>query len=116
MLAAEQALSRRRLEHVVYTFAGERRALEVLFRADPFPHFLTLLRCQEFLRAFAHLFLRYGIVAEVLFQADEDDGDVGAALEDFGVPRWVSTGNVWVQWVGVGFVPFGCYVVEGVWT
>lgn len=83
---AQQALPRGRLKDVVHSLTRQRGAFEVFLRLYPPSHVFAFFRREELFGAFAHLFLRYGIIAEVLFQADEDYGHAGAAIEDFGVP------------------------------
>lgn len=89
-ISRQQALPCRSFKDVIHAFAGQGRALEVLLRADALAHVLALVGGEELLAAFAHFFLRHGVVAQVLFQADEDDGNAGAALNDLGVPMSIS--------------------------
>lgn len=88
VVPTQQTLPGGGFEDVVDALARQRRALEVLFRADAFAHVLALVGREEFLRPLAHLLLRHGVVAQVLFEPDQDDGHAGAALEDFGMPVW----------------------------
>lgn len=91
-----------RLENIVDALTCERGAFEVLFRADAFAHVLAFIACEELFGAFAHFLLRHGVVAEILFEADQNYGDPRAALEDFGMPvGCVSAYGLW-EWASRG--------------
>lgn len=112
-ISAQQTLPCRRLKHIVHAFARQRRAFEVLLGLDPPSDFFAFIGVDEFLATFAHLFLCNGVVAEIFFQADENDGDAGAAFEDFGMPNKVD--GVSFQILAACLVvtlPFRCDVVE----
>lgn len=79
-------MPRRGFEDVVDTLARERRALEVLLRADAFAHVLALFRSKELFGPFPHLFLCHRVIPKVFLQTDEDYRDPRAALQDFGMP------------------------------
>lgn len=80
MVATQQTLPGGGFEDVVYAFACERRAFKVLLRANALANILAFFGREEFFRALAHFFLRHRVVAKIFLQADQDDGDSGAAF------------------------------------
>lgn len=104
------------LKNVVHTLACQATALEVLFCADPFPHVIPFLYCDEFLRRLSHFFLRYRVVAEILFQPHKDDGDIGTAVEDFGMPESNALVLEWGCYGSKAAAPFRCDVLQAVWA
>ncbi|KAJ8112642.1 hypothetical protein OPT61_g5031 [Boeremia exigua] len=68
------------LEDIVDAVSGQRGALEVFAGADHFLHVAALLRSGEAERLFPHLLLGKGVVAKILLQPNQDDGDALAPL------------------------------------
>jgi hypothetical protein len=86
LLKGQQRCARRGLEYVVDALAAETRALEVPPGVDLARDLLALL-CGDEAHGFLALFLDCdGVFAEILLEADEDDGDVGTEPVRFCYP------------------------------
>lgn len=95
ILKRQEGGARGGLENVVDALAAEAGALEVALGTDLPGDDLAVVGGDEAERLFAHLLDGDGVIAEVLFEADEDYGDAGAEVHDFCDPL----GNV----SGLGF-------------
>jgi hypothetical protein len=73
-------------EDIVDALAREWWTFKVLLRANALADVLAFVSCEEFFGTFAHFFLRDRVVAEILLQANKDDGYARAAFEYFGMP------------------------------
>lgn len=78
LLKLQQRCPRGRLEHIVDALAAQAGAFEVALGANLAGSALSIVCGDEALRLAAHFFDRDGVFAEILLEADEDDGDAGA--------------------------------------
>jgi len=77
------------LKNLPHTLVGLGRAFEVFVSTNLLPDILTLLRRHRLLRRLGELLNRLLIPAEILFAADENDGQTRAEMEDFGDPLFL---------------------------
>ena len=80
LLERQECRPGRRLKYIVDAFTGQRTALEVLLRSDLSRNRLGALRLDKGKGLLAHLLARLRVLAEIFFQADQDDGDIGTEV------------------------------------
>jgi len=86
LLFGQESGARCRLEDFANAVVRLCRAFEVLVGAYLFADFLTLLRCNWFLRCFGQLFNGLLVVSKVVLATDENDWEALAKVKHFGDP------------------------------
>lgn len=76
----------RLVEHALEVSLRERGALQVLHGLDLLGHLHRLLVLDRCHLSLPKLLADFRIVSEIELRADEDDGDAGCVMLDFGVP------------------------------